>query len=179
MAVTAEQQKQLATLARRANRRIERASKGQQKALEYYTRKYHTRQREGGTYVFKQGKAKSESEYYARMRELQRFLNAPSTTRAGWEQIKKENVKKAGKTIRGDGYTISDRELAMILEELPPKAGSAEFYAALANVEIAKQEREQQEIASSEDIKAAIESRRSDQQRTEALLQLRKRAKTR
>ena len=74
MAVTSVQQKMLAATARRANRRLERATPGQRAYLEKQIKGYHTRTRESGARVFQQGKAGSETEYRARMRELRRFL---------------------------------------------------------------------------------------------------------
>lgn len=179
MAVTAQQQRELAATARRANRRIERASEGQRAAFRYFIRNYHTRTRDDGTLVFKQGKAGSEAEYQSRMKELERFLGAESTTRKGWEALKKSNVEKAGKKIRGQGFTITDKELKVILEELPAKAKKAEYYKALENVEIYKGTRKKpnQEPTAAE-IKKAMKSRRTAQQRTEALLKLREKRKT-
>ena len=176
MAITAQQQRELAAAARRANRRIERASEGQKEAFNYFIRNYHTRTREDGTVVFKQGKAGSEAEYYSRMKELEKFLSAETTTRKGWESIKKSNVSKAGTTIRKQGFNISDRELKNILQELPAKNSKAAFYKALENVEISKGRKKNKEL-SQEEIRKAVKSRRTDQQRTEALLKLRGKAK--
>ena len=177
MAVTA-QQRELAAAARRANRRIERASEGQQEAFRYFIRNYHTRTRDDGTIVFKQGKAGSEAEYQSRMKELQRFLEAGSTTIKGWSRLKQQNVSKAGKTIGGQGFSISDKELKTILQELPAKASKAAFYKALENVEIYKGSRKNKtKEPTPEQIKKAMKSRRSDQQRTEALLKLREKRK--
>lgn len=176
MAITAQQQKALAAAARRANRRIERASEGQRAAFEYFIRNYHARTREDGIIVFRQGKAGSEAEYYSRMKELERFLGAESTTRKGWEALKKANVEKAGKKIRGQGFTITDKELKVILEELPAKSKKAEYYKALENVEIYKGNRKNQDKEpTAAQIKKAMKSRRTAQQRTEALLKLRER----
>lgn len=178
MAITTQQQKVLAAAARRANRRIERAAEGQREAFAYFIRNYHTRTREDGTIVFTQGKAGSEAEYYSRMKELEAFLSAESTTIRGWNQLKQQNVKKAGTTIRGQGFDISDKELKTILQELPAKASKAAFYKALENVEIYKSSRRSKsKEPTADEIKKAMRSRRTDQQRTEALLKLRERQK--
>ena len=179
MAVTAQQQRELAAIARRANRRIERASEGQREAFRYFIRNYHTRTRDDGTIVFTQGKAGSEAEYQSRMKELERFLEAESTTIKGWNRLKQQNVTRAGKTIRNQGFNLTDKELKVILQELPAKSSKAAFYKALENVEIYKDSRKNQtKEPTPEQIKKAMKSRRTDQQRTEALLKLREKRKT-
>lgn len=181
MAVTAAQQKMLAATARRANRRLERATEGQRAYLEKQIKGYHTRTRESGARVFQQGKAASETEFRARMRELRRFLGedekrAVTSTRAGWESIKKQQVASAGETLRGQGYTITDNELAVILEEIDGKNKFAEMYSALANVEIAKAEQGNIEM-NRDALIGAMNERRSAQERVQMLLQIRQQAK--
>lgn len=170
MPVTAAQQKELAGLARAANRRIERATPGQRSYLESQISKYHVRQRDSGMTVFQQGKAKSEAEYRARMRELEAFMNAHTSTRKGWDKVKQEQVEAAGKTLRDEGADISDDELALILEEIGEGHSSAEFYKALANVEISKAAAGDSWTPNRDAIRNALETRRSDQERTLALL---------
>lgn len=174
--ITEQAQKALAALARAANRRIERATEGQRKALEHYTRQYHTRERANGMIVFQQGKAKTEAEYKARMRELELFMGSAKqptiSKRSEWERVKRENVKAAGETLRGDGSSITDEELATLLEELDG-GGTAEFYKALANVEIAKERAGENWSASPEAIRDAISARRSAQERVELLIKAR------
>lgn len=190
MALTKEMQRELATWARRANRRIERATEGQRAALEYYTRQYHTRKRDDGTRVFMQGKAKTEQEYNARMKELKRFLEGdpegkeagyqPISTRSGWEKVKRANVEKAGETLRKSGYDITDDELEMILVEgAEDDIGGSDpvMLAALQNVQIAKAEAGNEWTPSPEVIKAAIAERRSDQERVEQLIRSRQQAR--
>ena len=79
MALTREMQKELTMFARRMNRRIERASEGQRRSLEYNIRGYTTRQRSSGITVFSQAKAKTEQEYYKRMKELKAFEQAKTS----------------------------------------------------------------------------------------------------
>lgn len=172
MAITNEQQKALANLARAANRRLERAPAGQRAYLERQISKYHIRERGAGI-VFKQGKAKSSAEYRVRMRELEKFMSAKSSTRRGWDAMKKAQVSAAGETLRRGGSNLSDDELATILEELDEGHSSAEFYKALANVEIAKSAAGASWEPTDETIKTAINERRSAQERTEALLRSR------
>ena len=112
------------------------------------------------------------------MKELERFLDAGSTTIKGWNRLKQQNVTKAGKTIRKQGFNLTDKELKVILQELPAKSSKATFYKALENVEIYKGSRKAQtKEPTPEQIKKAMKSRRTDQQRTEALLKLRGKAK--
>lgn len=208
MALTQEMQRALANRARAANRRLERASEGQRAYLEKQIAKYHVRER-GANIVFKQGKAASEAEYRARMRELEKFMSARSSTIKGWREIKAANVSAAGETLREkQNYNITDDELAIILEEIDEGHKSKEFYSALANVEISKAnadrayrealadeieklvdegltlekatEKAEEKIkpqsywgASADEIRNAINERRSAQQRAEMLLKMR------
>ena len=125
MAISKEQQKELANMARRANRRLERATEGQRRALEYYLRGYTTREGKDGT-VFKQGSAKTEAEYKKRMTELESFLGSKDdpriSTRTEWERVKRQNVELANIKLKEKGYDFTDDELAAILEEAAPKA---------------------------------------------------------
>lgn len=187
--MTKEMQRELSALARAANRRIERATEGQRNALEYYLRGYHTRKRDNGMIVFQQGKAKTEREYKARMKELKRFMEGdpedkeegykPISTRAGWEKLKKENVSKAAETLRNAGNDITDEELEMILIEGADEdigGSDAVMLAAVQNVQIAKAEAGESWTPSPEAIRKAIEERRSDQERVEQLIRTRKAA---
>lgn len=171
MAITKEMQAQLAKLARRANRRLERATEGQRASLEHYISKYHTRETEKGS-RFQQGKAKTEAEYRQRTAELLAFLQGETTTRKGWERVKKEGVQKAGQTLGKMGYELTDSELAVILEELPQGADSAAFYRALENVEAAKASKGQQLDRKS--IAQAILSKATDYEATLAAIKKRR-----
>lgn len=173
MPVTKEMQKALANLARAANRRIERATPGQRAYMQNQIAKYHVRERQPGLNVFQQGKAANAAEYHARMRELQAFMGAKSTTRKGWKAIKAAQVAAAGETIRGQGSDISDEELSVILEEIGEGHSSAEFYKALANVEINKREAGDKWEPSADAIRDAITEKRTAQQRAELLISLR------
>ena len=178
MPVTKEMQKALSSLARAANRRIERATPGQRLYMQMQIKHYHVRERMPGLNVFKQGKAANVAEYRARMRELQAFMNARSTTRKGWDAIKAAQVAAAGKTLRGQGSVISDEELTVLLEEIGEGHSSAEYYKALANVEISKREDPDYWISADRDqIIEAMNARRSAQERTETLLRLRLRGR--
>ncbi len=181
MAITSEMQKDLANKARAANRRLERASKGQRRALEYYIRGYAVRQR-GEYIVFKQGKAKTEAEYKKRMQELEDFMNAESSTKKGWKALKERQVKAAGETLRDEGSNLTDDELANVLIELnrdgDSKGGSdVIFQAAVQNVEIEKRNAGKNWTGSDQQIRDAINSRRSAQERVQTLLEQRRKEK--
>lgn len=174
MTLTQEMQRALSNRARAANRRLERATPGQRAYLEKQIEKYHTRERAPGFNVFQQGKAQSEAEYRARMRELDTFMAAKTSTRKGWKSVKKAQVEAAGKTLREkQGYNLTDNELALILEEIDTGHGSADFYKALANVEINKAAAGDRWTPNAETISAALAERRSAQERAEMLIKAR------
>lgn len=166
--ITAAQQKELAYLARAANRRLERATEGQRKSLERNIKNYHTREGSRGI-VFQQGKAKTESEYRQRMAELKKFMAAKTSKRKGWEELKKENMQKAQASLSDMGYDITDEELETILEE--EGGGNAAFYKALENVQAAKGP-DNKELTP-EEVKEAIYQRRSDYEATLAAIKAR------
>lgn len=204
MALTQAMIKDFVNLARAANRRIERATPGQQAYLQQKIAKYHIRARitpERAINVFSQAKPKTEAEYRTRLKELEKFMGAVTTKRTGWEAVKRAQVSGAGKTLRAQGSNLTDEELATILQEIDEGHSSAEFYKALANVEIAKREAEQKLEAdkaaaraqgmSEKEIKKkfkyadywtpsasviyqAINERRSAQERVEHLINLRR-----
>lgn len=167
--ITAAQQKELAYLARAANRRLERATEGQRKSLEHNIKNYHIREGSRGI-VFRQGKAKTESEYRQRMAELKKFMAAKTSTRKGWEELKKENMEKAQESLTDMGYDITDDELATILAE--EGGGSSAFYKALENVQAAKGP-DNKELTP-EQVKKAMYQRKTDYQATLAAIKARK-----
>ncbi len=125
MTITKEMQEDLARKARAANKRLERASEGQRRALEHYTKGYHTFETAKGD-RFRQGKAKTETEYKQRLQELEDFLSGETSTRKGWEALKKRNIEAANRKLKDMGYYFTDEELANVLEEASPK--DANFY---------------------------------------------------
>lgn len=168
----------LRTLARRANRRLERATEGQRSALEHYMRGYHTREKDGQLF-FKAGKAQNLNEARARYREMQDFLSGQLSTRRGWEEIKKANIAAGAGTAREKlGYDLTDEEFAQIVKETGGESSKA-FYRAMENVtaikyemKAAKVERESREW--NRKITEAITERIDDQQATERLIRARK-----
>ena len=149
-AITREQIKEIRTLTRRANRRIERATPGQRSALNYYVNKAT-----GADKFSASTKGLTQEQAAAKLRDLETFLNSPSSTRKGWDRIKQENVKKANETLSEEGYNLTDEELAEILEQIDTK-NKKDYYKAINLVEAAKQEAGAGWEGSSEDIAAAI-----------------------
>lgn len=145
MAISKQEYADFRKLVRKANRRLERASEGQRKAMEYYFRKYHMRETAEGEKRFSGTKPETAGELRLRTAELEDFIRAETSYRAGWKALKAANVAKANiKLTNEKGYTFTDRELATIMEEYGDTKGEKHegFYAALANVQAAKNERE-------------------------------------
>ena len=129
MAISKEMQKEIRTLVRRANRRIERAKGGQKTYLESIV--------SGGKFSAAT-KGMSQTQAQALLNRLNKFLGSMSTTRVGWDWIKQEIVHKSGTTLRSKDYTITDAELAEILMQID-SSDKKEFYRAINLVEAAKQ----------------------------------------
>ena len=174
MAISKEQQHALRNAARAANRRLERASKGQYESLRYNIQGYHVRKNAAGELRFSQAAAKTEAEYRSRIAELNKFMEARTSTKKGWKSIKEEGIRTAGGTLEDMGYEVTDDELKNIIEETGgSKKNPAAFYRALENVTAAKMEQEKGEL-SKEELQDAISSRRTDQQAVAALLKARR-----
>ena len=125
------------TLTRRANRRLERASQGQRKALEYYIR-----ERTGESKKFSASYAgMTKEQQQAKIDILERFLAGKSTTKEGWKQIKASNAAKANRALGLEGYELTDEELAEILEQVDSD-NYDEKYRAINLVQAAKYEAE-------------------------------------
>lgn len=157
------------TLVRRANRRIERAQQqaaGQARALLHYA---------GGAKFSAATKGMSERQAQAYIEKLERFLGAESTTRRGWEKVKKENVKKAAATLEGMGYDIDDEELAEILVQIDA-SNKQDFYRAINLVQAEKEEAGDDWTGSKDQIADAIASKASAQQALQRALEARQKA---
>lgn len=170
MPVTKQQQAALTKLARAANRRLERATEGQRKSLEHNIEKYHTQRSESRGLVFQQGKAKNEREYRQRMAELNAFMKAKTSTRKGWEELRKSNLKSATESLTNAGYDITDEELDIVLQEIG--GSSKAFYRVLENIQAMKEGPEDE--LSAEEVRKAINDRRSDYKITLQMIQKRK-----
>jgi len=130
--------REIAKLARRANRRIERASEGQRAAI----RSYQDRSRGGsgwdkGRGKFSAGKAKTEREALARLDRLSDFIESKTSTKKGWNEIVNKSLNKTGETLEKMGYDFTQRELKTILEESDAKS-AREFYKILDTVQAYK-----------------------------------------
>lgn len=110
--ITREQFSELDKLAKRANQRIASMKEGQRQAVEYWT----------GGKTFSRKIPKTEAEYKKRMKEVIDFLNAKTTTRTGWEKVKKDAIQSAGETLRNERkYELTDEELSEIYKEIKYK----------------------------------------------------------
>lgn len=165
MAISKEQQRELKNLARAANRRLERASEGQRASLEFNIKKYHTQKGKYGI-SFSQAAAKTEREYKQRMAELEKFMQAKTSTKRGWNALQESNIEKAVGTLDQMGYDITEEELAVILRELKGLKGK-DFYTVLENVEAAKYEKESSgEEFTEKDLKKELNTRREEYEAT-------------
>lgn len=155
--ITREQIQEIRTLTRRANRRIERATGGQRRTLEYYAR---TNGKPGKFSAATKGMTAQQAQ--AQIEKLNRFLGAMSTTKVGWEWIKKEIVHKSAKTLGGMGYDLTDEELSDILMQLDD-ASNEEFYRAVNLVQAEKVEAMQKV----EDLEAQLKRATSAKEKAE------------
>lgn len=134
---------ELRKLVRAANRRIERATPGQQKALEYYVKRAT-----GESKWSSAAKDMTPQQASARIQQLRKFMGyneqnkqveQVTSTRTGWEAIKQSNVAKANATFgrRRAGHNLTDEEMAEILMQLDD-ASKKEFYHAVNKVQAMK-----------------------------------------
>lgn len=132
-AITTEQKKEIRRLTRAANRRLERATEGQRRALEYYVKK------STGEIKFNAiTKGLTAQQASAKIETLRRFLTPEGlSTRKGWEKIKADIVSKSNATLTSQGYSLSDEELAEILEQVDT-SNNKEYYRAINLVEAKK-----------------------------------------
>lgn len=111
--ISRQEYKELDTLAKRANQRLASMKEGQREAVEFWTK--------GQT--FSRAVPKTRREYEQRMKDVERFLAAETSTRRGWEAIKKRAVESAGETLRRDRkYDLTDTELRNIFKEVDKKS---------------------------------------------------------
>ena len=173
--MTKQQQSEIKLLTRRANRRIERASAGQRKAMEFYI---------GQEKFSAASKGFSYEQAQAQIEKLNKFLSGKSTTKAGWKEVKRANVAKANKTLGKMGLDLTDEELAEILIQVDT-SNTQEYYRAVNLVQAAKDEAEMsgdlwsgseeqiadaiaQKMEASEALEAALKSREAIKARRKA-----------
>ena len=150
--ITKEQKQQIRTLTRRANRRIERATPGQTRALEYYVNKAT-----GADKFSAATKGMTQQQAAKQLEILNRFLAGETSTRAGWDKLKAEQVGKANATLTSQGYDLTDEELAEILIQVDTE-NTKDYYKAVNLVEAAKYEMNKEaEEALADDPNADVE----------------------
>lgn len=171
--ITEQQKRTIIKETRRANRRLERATPGQRRALEYYIRKYT-----GGAPKFSAAtKGLTFQQAAAKINALNKFLSAKSSTRKGWDEIKREQLKKANEKLNQMGYDLSDEELADIIEQVEEGTRS-DFYRAVNLVSAAKYDSGGQDL-SQEEIADAIAQKKSAQEALQEAIEARQNAKRR
>lgn len=161
--VTKDQTALIRRLTRRANRRIERAKGGQKTYLESIV--------SGGKFSAAT-KGMTQQQAAAQIRKLEKFLSRMSTTRVGWDWIRKEIVHKAAQTLSRQGYTITDEELAEILIQVDA-SDKTEYYRVINIVE-AKKRTDPEWEGTAANIRSAIEETISAQQAFERVIASRK-----
>lgn len=167
---TQQQIKVLRTLTRRANRRLERASPGQRVALEYYVKGYT-----GGAKKFSAAaKGLSFEEVAFKLKNLDAFLGAATSTRRGWDEVKRRNIVKANATLSKQGYTLTDEELAEIFIQVD-EASNKDKYRAINLVQAKKLENPEESLSKG-DISQAIAQKATAQQALQKAIRARKKA---
>lgn len=143
MKISKELYAELRRLTRTAQRRMERATPGQRRALEFYVK-----QATGSTKWSSAASGMTTQQANARIQQLRKFLGYDeqnrqaeqvTSTRKGWESIKASNVEKANATFgrRRAGHNITDEEMAEILMQLGDPS-KKEFYHAVNKVQAMK-----------------------------------------
>lgn len=110
--ITEQQKSAIRSLTRTANRRIERASEGQRRAIEHYNRG----DLNDKGFFSSSYKGLSYAEAGRKIKALENFLSAESTTRRGWESIKSEQIEKTAQTWQQRGYDLTEEEIEAILK---------------------------------------------------------------
>lgn len=134
--MTREQYKEIRKLTRRAQRRMERATPGQRRAMEYNVEKAT-----GSKTWSSAAKGFTYQQAQAQIEKLNRFLAGETTLRRGWERLKQWVVEKARKTLQGRyrGFNLTDEELADVFEQVGD-ASRSDKYKAINLVQAAKTE---------------------------------------
>ena len=165
--ITKEQKEKIRTLTRRANRRIERSTGGQRTYLEWQVKRATGQEKFSAAY-----KGMTERQAAAQISKLEKFLGAKTTTKTGWRRAKAQSIRKANENLTGQGYNLTDEELADILEQLDSDS-TADFYRAVNLVEAAKEEAGDDWDPTADNIAEIIEERASAQEALERALKAR------
>lgn len=179
MKISKELYAELRRLTRAAQRRMERATPGQRRALEFYVK-----QATGSTKWSSSAKGMSTQQANARIQQLRKFMGyneqnkqveQVTSTRKGWESIKESNVAKANATFgkRRAGHNLTDDEMAEILMQLgdPTKK---EFYHAVNKVQAMKGYMGEKWKGDANDISRALAQKWSAQDAYRRALDIRK-----
>lgn len=179
MKISKELYAELRRLTRAAQRRMERATPGQRRALEFYVK-----QATGSTKWSSSAKGMSTQQANARIQQLRKFMGyneqnkqveQVTSTRKGWEAIKESNVAKANATFgkRRAGHNLTDDEMAEILIQLgdPTKK---EFYHAVNKVQAMKGYMGEKWKGDANDISKALAQKWSAQEAYRRALDVRK-----
>lgn len=178
MIISPELYAELRRLTRAAQRRMERATPGQRRALEFYVE-----QATGEKKWSSAAKDMTTQQANARIQQLRKFLgydamNRPveqvTSSRRGWEAIKTSNVAKANATFarRRAGHNITDEEMAEILIQLGDPS-KKEFYHAVNKVQAMKGYMGKKWKGDSGDIARALEQKWSAQTAYKRALEIR------
>lgn len=124
--MTREQYKEIRRLTRAAQRRMERASEGQRRAMEYQVQKAT-----GAKKWSSATKGFTYQQAQAQISKLERFMEAETTTIRGWEKVKMEQVSSAAQTLAGrySGFNLTDEELADIFKQVGDKSRQEKYKA--------------------------------------------------
>ena len=176
MKISKELYAELRKLTRAANRRIERATPGQRRALEFYV--------PGDAKKWSSSvKGMNTQQAQAQIQRLRKFMGynekneqvvITTSSRKGWEQIKASNVAKANATFgrRHAGHNITDEEMAEILMQLGDPS-KQEFYHAVNKVQAMKGYMGSEWSGSKEDIARALAQKWSAQTAYKRALEIR------
>lgn len=161
MNITPQQAADIRKLTRRANRRIERATGGQESYLQSMVK------RSTGAEKFSAAtKGLTYEQASKKLEELNRFLRAKTSTITGWKEEKKRNVEKGAESLGRQGYDLTDQEFAEILKQIDSK-NKQELYSAINKVQAAKVRMGDEWAGSSQQIADAIAEKISFQQALE------------
>lgn len=152
--ITEAQKRAIRQSTRAANRRLERATEGQRAALQKYI---------GAEKFSSATKGMNYQQAAAQIEKLNKFLDAKSSTRKGWKEIKEKSIANANKTLTLQGYNLTDEELADILEQLEDNR-KQDFYRAVNLVSAEKAETGDDWAGTTAQITAAIEQKASYQE---------------
>ena len=159
--ITRKQIEDIRKKTRAANRRLERASEGQRKALEWYIGRA-----QGGTKFSAATKGLTYQEAKKKLKDLDKFLGAKSSKITGWREIKEQQVHNANLKWKKYGYDLTDEELANILIQIETK-NKDDYYTAVDLVQAEKKKKGDKWRGTEDEIGDAIDEIISEQKALE------------